>query len=139
MEQEKTFLGTGWSFPPAFERTVGVVMVSDEDDIQQSLTILLSTDPGERIMNPSYGCPIRALVFEGVTANFEAQLKYAIKQAILYFEPRITLDDIIIDKQRMIDGVLDLHLYYTVIITNTRHNMVYPFYIQEGTNITPRG
>ena len=41
-EDKRSFLGTGWSFPPAFdEHKGGIRMVSEEADIRQSLFILL--------------------------------------------------------------------------------------------------
>ena len=51
---DKSFLGTGWSFPPEFNPYGSVKKVSDEEDIRESLVILLSTSPGERIMQPTY-------------------------------------------------------------------------------------
>lgn len=138
MSRDKTFLGTGWGFPPTFDRSFGVLMVTDEEDIQQSLTILLNTNPGERIMNPTFGCALRERIFDGYTASFEAQVKRAIREAILYFEPRIILEEIQLDNSRWADGIVDIKLFYTVIITNTRNNMVFPFYLEEGTNVPDR-
>jgi len=138
MSKDKTFLGTGWGFPPTFDKSFGVLMVNDEEDIQQSLMILLNTNPGERIMNPKFGCALRERIFEGYTASFEAQIKRAIREAILYFEARIILEEIQLDNSRWADGVVDINLVYTVIITNTRNNMVFPFYLEEGTNVPER-
>lgn len=138
MNEDKTFLGTGWGFPPTFDRSFGVLMVTDEEDIRQSLNILLSTSPGERIMNPTFGCALRERIFDNYTASFEAQLKRAIREAILYFEPRIVLDEILLDNSRWADGIVDVKLYYTIIVTNSRSNMVFPFYLEEGTNIPDR-
>ncbi len=59
MEQRrKSFLGTGWAFPVTFDKKpeCAVRMVSEVEDIEQSLTLLLSTRPGERVMRPDYGC-----------------------------------------------------------------------------------
>ncbi|CAN5409905.1 GPW/gp25 family protein [soil metagenome] len=138
MNEDKTFLGTGWGFPPTFDRSFGVLMVTDEEDIRQSLHILLHTSPGERIMNPTFGCALRDRIFDNYTASFEAQVKRAIREAILYFEPRIVLEEILLDNSRWVDGIVDIKLYYTIIVTNSRSNMVFPFYIEEGTNIPDR-
>jgi len=67
---KKSFLGTGWGFPPEFnELTLSVNMVSEEEDIRQSLFILLSTTPGERPLNPAYGCDLQSLVFEKISES----------------------------------------------------------------------
>jgi phage baseplate assembly protein W len=135
MAESRSFLGTGWDFPPAFDRGPnGVRMISDEDDIRSSLRILLSTTVGERRMQPKYGCNLQKLVFEPVDTTLTTYVKELIRTAILYFEPRIILDNVILEPIPL-EGRIDIHLTYTVATTNTRYNFVYPFYRVEGTEI----
>nr|WP_236886967.1 GPW/gp25 family protein [Dickeya chrysanthemi] len=108
-------------------------MASGDDDIRQSLALLLSTRPGERIMAPEYGCDIQGMVFEDLTLSTLTDIKSRIEQAILFFEPRIRLQAIAIDNPPAPDGTVLIRLDYTLIATNTRSNMVYPFYLREGT------
>lgn len=132
----KSFLGTGWSFPPTFlENLATVHMVSDEEDIEQSLRILLSTYPGERITNLEYGCDLRSIVHRPFNSATEARIRDIITLAVLNFEPRIKLNDISIDSRHERDGLLSIKLFYTVVKTNIRYNIVYPFYKIEGTSI----
>ena len=136
---DRPFLGTGWGFPPAFNRhSAQVKMVSQEDDIRESLWILLSTSPGERIMNPAYGCGIKSLIFDNFNESTETELQDLIERAILFFEPRAILDNIQIDVTDVYNGLLRIHLDYRIRVTNSRHNMVYPFYFLEGTNLPSR-
>lgn len=129
------FLGRGWSFPPRFDpRGKGAVMVSEVADIEESLRILLSTSPGERVMLPNYGCALRRMVFEEVSEQTATQIKDLIRKAILFFEPRITLNRIDTQQVDVLNGRLDILLDYTVRTTNTRHNLVYPFYLHQATN-----
>ena len=138
MDFDKSFIGTGWSFPPEFSRNSGrVKMVSAEDDIKESLHILFSTSPGERVMQPTYGCGLKTMMFEIISESIVTEIKDVVERAILFFEPRITLNSIEINSERAIEGVLEIFLNYTVRTTNSRNNMVYPFYFQEGTNISP--
>lgn len=133
----KTFLGTGWSFPPAFDRsTLQVEMVSDEEDIKQSLRLLLSTYPGERITNLDYGCRIHQLSFDSVNESVIEEIRQAIELAVLYFESRISLLKVNVDTKYEIDGILYIELVYLIRRVNIRSNIVYPFYKLEGTNIT---
>ena len=129
---DQSFLGTGWTFPPRFERDGRAALVSDEPDIRESLFILLSTVPGERIMHPTFGCGLRALVFENVTENTITRLKDMVTRAILYFEPRITLEQLAVDTGEMQEGLLKIQIDYRVRATNSRYNMVYPFYVDGG-------
>ena len=106
MVEDRSFLGTGWGFPPTFRRsTPGVAMVSEEDDIKSSLEILLSTRVGERVMQPKYGCNMDRLLFEPLDTTLQAYMKDLIKTAILYFEPRVILDTVTL-KPEVQDGGL---------------------------------
>lgn len=132
MAEQRSFLGTGWGFPPTFRRgTRGVDMTSDEDDIRSSLEILLSTEVGERVMQPRYGCNLDRLLFEPVDTTLQAYMKDLIRTAILYFESRIILDDVTLEPQPE-EGRIDINIDYTIASTNTRNNLVYPFYVNEG-------
>lgn len=109
-------------------------MTSDEDDIDASLTILLTTTVGERRMQPRYGCNLQPLVFEPINTTLETYMKDLIETAILYFEPRIVLDAVTLTPQPL-EGYIDIELKYTVARTNTRRNFVFPFYKNEGSEV----
>ena len=131
-----SFLGTGWRFPPTFDTvTDSTEMTSDELDIQLSLEILLSTRKGERIMQPDYGCNLDAMVFEPMNTTFKTYIREMIRTAILYYEPRIDLNSVIIDDSRDAEGVIAINLDYTIRTTNSRFNFVFPFYKKEGTEL----
>ena len=132
----KTFLGTGWSFPPSFDLfTNSLEMVSEEEDIRQSLFLLLSTTPGERLMKPKYGCDLHSAVFDNINNTTRHHLIDLVTVAVIRFEPRITLHEVKIGLERKDDGIIDIDLYYTVRKTNIRSNIVFPFYYKEGTNL----
>ena len=133
---DKSFLGTGWSFPPEFSKVQkGVKMVSEDEDINESLRILLFTAPGERLMHPTYGCGLKSFVFENMSESTVVEIKDDIERAVLFFEPRISLNDVVVDDSKIYEGKVRIELDYTVRATNSRRNVVYPFYFREGTNI----
>ncbi|MCG8698227.1 MAG: GPW/gp25 family protein [Bacteroidales bacterium] len=134
MDQNKSFLGSGWSFPPSFNiENKSVKMLQGESDIESSLEILLTTGIGERFLQPEYGCDLRDVLFSPVNVS-ESYVKDLIKDAILYYEPRVELNDVKIEPENE-NGKVTITLYYTVLATNTRYNMVYPFYKEEGTEL----
>ena len=136
MSIDRAFLGKGWGFPPEFDRrSRDVAMISEDEDIQESLRILLSTSPGERVMQPAYGCGLKSLIFENMSESAITEIKDVIERAALFFEPRITLDRVEVDTTGIYDGLIKIKLDYTIRTTNSRSNMVYPFYFQEGTDI----
>ena len=127
-----SFLGTGWSFPPSFDPQLGIVqMLSDEADIQSSLEILLSTRLGERVMQPTYGCNLDEMLFEPLTTTLKTYIADLIRTAILYHEPRITVNKIDMTESNDLEGLVLIKLEYTVKSTNSRYNYVYPYYKQE--------
>jgi phage baseplate assembly protein W len=137
---DSPFLGTGWSFPPTFSRQdFAVVMVSGETDIKQSLHLLLSTVMGSRIMLPMFGCALQSKVFHLLTTTFKRELSDDIRSAMVNWEPRIDVDDVIIKSDTKVDGLLQIELVYTIRQTNSRSNLVYPFYFSEGTLIPENG
>ncbi len=134
--KERSFLGTGWAFPPSFKKDgEQTAMVSNEEDIRQSIMILLTTKPGERIHRPEYGCGIHTMVFEIINTTTLTIIEDLISKAILMYEPRITLNSVSFDHSEEYEGILTVLLDYTVRLTNTRSNMVFPFYFKEGTNL----
>lgn len=135
MNQNVSFLGTGWNFPPEFSKRGKVIMVSAEEDIRQSLLILLSTSPGERVMQPNFGCGLKTQVYENINESTVTILKDLIARAILFYEPRVILENIVTDISDAYEGKLNFTIFYTIISTNTRHNIVYPFYLREGTDV----
>lgn len=129
----KSFLGTGWSFPPTFTSS-GLATVSAEQDIHESLWILLSTTPGERVMQPTYGCGLKAHVFDKLDESSFALMRDLVEKAILFFEPRVTVENIDIHNDDYLQGKVQLNISYLVRSTNNRYNLVYPFYIHEASN-----
>lgn len=132
MNDQNTFIGRGWIFPPEFDKDTGVLMEEGAADIKSSLRILFSTLLGERIMQPKFGCALDRLQFEPVTAALTAKTEDLIRTAILYHENRIKVVSVDISNQRE-PGLLEISLTYIIKAVNTRDNMVYPFYLQEGT------
>ena len=127
MPFDDPFLGSGWSFPPTFDKdTGGVEMTSGVADIQKSLEILFTTSLGERIMNPAFGCSLADMVFEPMNTSMLTYIQNLLQTAILYHEPRIDADEIVVEPH---DGFLLIKLGYTVRSTNSRFNFVFPYYV----------
>lgn len=136
MDQNLSFLGRGWSFPPKFSNTLrSVEMLEYEADIASSLEVLLGTMRGERVMLPQYGCNLDELVFENLDTRMKTLMADKIESAILYHEPRIELEKVQLDDSRELEGVVLIEVFYRVKTTNSRFNFVFPFYKLEGTDI----
>ncbi len=130
---DQGFLGRGWSFPPRFLAAGAEVgMVAGVDDVHQSLQILLTTRLGERTMQTTFGCALDDLLFEEIDQSLVNRITAAVTDAILYHETRIKLDGVRVDEHPTEQGLLMIHVGYTVKTTNSRFNMVFPFYLNEA-------
>jgi phage baseplate assembly protein W len=140
MEKFNSFLGTGWSFPPNFDIETGTVdLVSDQEDIRQSLNILLSTSLGERVMQPKYGCNLNDHMFESLNSSVIGYIKDLVEHAILFYEPRIVADKIEVTAQDsfdLLEGRFTISVDYTIPETNSRFNYVYDYYKNEALTTT---
>jgi hypothetical protein len=129
-----SFLGTGWSFPPSFGAG-GVAMSADEADIHESLQILFGTAAGERFLQPGYGLDLHELMFEPVSTTLRTFLTDRVRTAILVHEPRIKVVRLDIDSPDPGVGILRIVLEYEVRATNSRFNLVFPFYRTDGNEV----
>ena len=134
-----SFLGRGWSFPPRFDSRQRVVMVEHDEDIDESLRILFRTRVGERVMQHAYGTRLHQMVFEEISEQTFTEITDMIKKAVMFFEPRIALEQLDVRPSGEDLARLDLLLHYRIRTTNTRHNMVYPLYLDQASHPVQAG
>ncbi|MEZ4827090.1 MAG: GPW/gp25 family protein [Bacteroidia bacterium] len=129
------FIGRGWGFPPTFDKASGGVnMLTGKDDIQSSIEIILTTGIGERVMRPDFGAGMEKLLFEPLDTTLQTYMQDVIQTAILYFEPRVILDSVRLEPVPE-EGLVRIFIDYTIAGTNTRTNFVFPYYLEEGSQI----
>jgi phage baseplate assembly protein W len=131
-----SFLGRGWTFPPEFAfAPSGVRMIADDDDIRASLTILFGTAAGERFLRPKYGLDMHEMLFEPMSTTTRTYLEDRVRTAILIYEPRIDLLALKLDTSEQPEGRVTLLVEYAVRATNSRYNLVYPFYATDASEV----
>ena len=133
MERNASFLGKGWAFPPRFDDGGGALAtVEGAEDISQSLEILLSTRIGERVMRHDFGCDLSEYQFGEINQSLVNNLTALVSGAIIAHEPRIKLEAVDVSDSQVEYGLLSIRIDYTIRATNSRYNMVYPFYLYEA-------
>lgn len=137
LNDRPNFLGRGFGFPPSFSGGQ-VAMVEDEADIHESLVILFGTLPGERVLQPQFGLDVTPLLFEPLSTTLRTLLKDRITTTVLIHEPRIKVLDLVIDDTQALEGILQIRLEYCVRSTNSRFNLVYPFYVGDANELRER-
>jgi hypothetical protein len=133
VNEQKDWLGRGWAFPVAIDRTTGGVQAAEyEADIRQSIMIILRTAKGERVMRPDFGCGIHDLAFEIIDVATLTRVETVVGEAMRKYEARIEVLRVTADPLQAADGLLLIEFEYRVRRTNQIGNMVYPFYFREG-------
>lgn len=129
----KNFLGKGWKFPVAVDTATGRIAMSEyEQDIKESIWIILSTSKGERVMRPDFGCGIHDYVFASLNTTTINLVQNSVREALTLWEPRIELIKVDVSQEKAHEGKLEVGIDYRVRTTNNRFNLVYPFYVKEG-------
>ena len=128
MSNAKDFLGSGWKFPIQIDPRTGKFAVSTfEENIEESIGIILSTYRGERVMRAEFGANVADYIFSPVSYAEKESIAYDLRQQLLIDEPRIRDIEVECHEGGM-DGQLNIEVSYTVRSTNNRYNKVYPFY-----------
>lgn len=133
IDTARTFLGVGWAFPPRLEPDGAIARAELEADIRESIRIILGTEPGERVMRPDFGAGLRAFVFEPVSTTTMARLEVTVRDSLIAWEARIDLESVVVTTNVGERNALLIDVTYRVRATNAVRNLVYPFYLEEGT------
>ena len=132
IDQRRAFLGIGWKFPIQVTPQGGIATSLAEDRIEESILVILATAPGERVMQPDFGCGIHDLVFSPDDASTISKVIDKVRRALVDFEPRVDVLDVTAQKSDAQPNVLLIRVDYRVRDTNSMKNLVYPFFITEG-------
>ena len=124
------FVGAGWAFFPMRTDVTGrVVLVGREQEIEESIRMILATAPGERPMRPDFGCAIHDFVFAPADAATAGQIAFEVRSALDRWEPRITVVDVLVTFDAVDEGTLHIEVRYAIRGTNDPRNLVFPFYV----------
>lgn len=122
------FVGAGWAFPLQLDQTGAFALVTDEREIEQAIRLIIGTSPGERPMRPDFGCAIHDFVFAEANATTAGQIAAEVQSALLRWEPRIEVDDVLVTVDDADRSLLYIDIQYHVRNTNNPRNLVFPFY-----------
>lgn len=136
MLTDSDFLGRGFAFPFALTttdekgRNTVSLTKNGADEIRESVLIILGTVPGERVLEPTFGCRLQELVFaEGNAATLALAERY-VTGALEEWEPRIDIEDIVVTYDTAERNRILITLNYVVRATNSPDNLVFPFAVR---------
>ena len=124
-------LGTGWEFPVKPNPTDRLLdYVSGPEKVRQSIYLILETEPGERLMRPTFGCGLRRYLMKPNTTATRALIKHDVERGLSQAEPRIKLGNVSVDPGDDPAMVL-IQISYTNVRDGRSDNLVYPFYLSN--------
>lgn len=126
---DRDFLGKGWRFPVAVNLTGGISSSQFEENVRESIFVVLGTAPGERVMRPDFGCRIHDLMFAPNNDETAARAEYYCEEALYKYEPRIDAVKCHAQPNRDEPNRLDIRITYQIVGQQTKKNLVYPFYL----------
>ena len=132
MTMSSELLGRGWKYPFMLDERREVALSDGEDDIQEAIWIILSTAFGERLMHPDFGCGIHDLVFAPNNTGTAGLARYYVEDALVRWEPRIDIEEVEVQADPAQPELLLISVSYRVRSTDSRYNLVYPFYLTRG-------
>jgi hypothetical protein len=128
-------LGKGWRYPVQLDDQKEIALAAGEEDIQQAIWIILSTALGERVMRPDFGCGIHDLVFAPNNTGTAGMARFYVEDALRRWEPRIDLEEVEVQADPTEPELLLISVSYQVRTTDSRYNLVYPFYLTRGASL----
>lgn len=134
--QDDHFMGSGWSFPVTFSAgNLQLSITDNEDNINESIDIILQTKRGERCLEAQFGSGLQQFFFRKMDETLKGEIADAVKVSLLHNEPRITVKTVDVMYADMMNGLVNITIGYVYNQANTRHNYVFPFHLKEGTNL----
>lgn len=122
-------VGSGWTFPPSIDAQGGLALTNEISELEQSIGIILTTSPGQRVMRPTFGCRLHELVFAPNNSQTSARARRFVEDALRMWEPRITIVEIDARPDPDDAASLLITIQYEVKATHDRRSLVHPFYL----------
>ena len=123
------FVGAGLAFPMRTDPTGAIALVTHEQELRESIRLILGTARGERPMRPEFGCGIHDLLFHPANEETAGRAAYEVQVALERWEPRIDIEDITVTYEASNQAVMYIHIDYKVSGSNDPRNLVFPFYV----------
>jgi uncharacterized protein len=123
------FIGAGFAFPMRTDTAGGIALVRREQELEESMRLILATAPGERPMRPEFGCGLHDYVFAPADATTAGQIAYEVRSALERWEPRVDVVDIDVNVDVDRPDTLYIDIRYSIRGTNDPRNLVFPFYL----------
>ena len=128
-QKQRNYLGQGVSFPMRVNKQGNFTLSREIDNIEESILIILLTEPGERLYRPDFGCRLHELAFAPLNSETLMLMRIWVQEALDQWEPRIELESIITEPIN-IRGQVNIGINYRIKKSYDRRSLVYPFFLK---------
>jgi len=115
--RKRDIYGQGLSFPPRIGADGRLAWSGDEANVRESIRVILLTEPGERLMRPSFGCGLRRFLFEPNTPTTRALIRERLARAISDWEPRVRLEEVEVEPEPEEPRTVNIHISFRLVAT----------------------
>ena len=126
---DSPFLGNGWTFPILPDASGKLAYVAGDDNVEQSLALLLMTQLNERVMRPTFGCAAPSYIFAPGSVQFLNLLQETVSDALTLWEPRVDVLGVVAEADPDDPSQVTVSVSCRVRATNSPLNLVYPYYL----------
>lgn len=106
-----------WPFLPV-PRNGQLTYNTLEQCVKDSIRVILTTRPGEQLMQPLYGAGLQNFLNQGNTVTIRRQIQTAITNALQTYETRISVDNVEVETDLSAPNQLHVQIFYRLLRTN---------------------
>jgi phage baseplate assembly protein W len=115
--RRQNLFGQGLSFPPRVGADGRLAWSEGEDNVRESIRIILLTEPGERVMREDFGCGLRKFLFEPNTVTTRQLIRERVVRAIALWEPRVKVDDVAVEADPANPRLIGINIFFRLVAT----------------------
>ncbi|HEX3184336.1 MAG TPA: GPW/gp25 family protein [Pyrinomonadaceae bacterium] len=115
--RRQNLFGQGLSFPPRVGADGRLAWSEGEDNVRESIRIILLTEPGERVMREDFGCGLRKFLFEPNTVTTRQLIRERVLRAIALWEPRVKVDDVAVEADPTNPRLIGINIFFRLVAT----------------------
>ena len=115
--RRQNIFGQGLGFPPRVGADGRLAWSEGEENVRESIRVILLTEPAERLMREEFGCGLRRFLFEPNTVTTRALIREAVTNAIKAREPRVAVEDVSVESDEEEPRLVAVEIRFRLIAT----------------------
>jgi phage baseplate assembly protein W len=115
--RRQNIFGQGLSFPPRVGADGRLAWSEGEENVRESIRVILLTEPAERLMREEFGCGLRRFLFEPNTVTTRTLIREAVTNAIKAREPRVRVEQVTVEADPQDPRLVAVEIHFRLVAT----------------------